>query len=127
MENTQADHLSDAPSATGDLAYLRRPRGGRRAAVPFAVSADAGPRRARLSSDLATLLASGSSGDVDVIVSGSAEKIDRVAQRHGLRIKKKLSSGAVFSGVAPGAGCSCRRIRKWTRCRATPACIRTWR
>ncbi len=65
--------------------------------LPFAASADAGPHRARLSSDLAAHLASGSTGDIDVIVSGSAEKIDRLARRHDLRIKKLLSSGAVFT------------------------------
>jgi hypothetical protein len=63
---------------------------------PLAGSADAGPRRARLSSDLSTHLASGS-GSVDVIVNGSVEKIDRLAARHGLRIKKNLASGAVFT------------------------------
>ena len=34
---------------------------------------------------------------MDVIVSGSAEKIDRLAQRHRVHIKKMLSSGAVFT------------------------------
>ncbi|MEO7158148.1 MAG: S8 family peptidase, partial [Vicinamibacterales bacterium] len=65
--------------------------------VPFAASAEAAGRRAKLSSDLAARLTAGSSGDVDVIVSGSVEKIGRIAERHGLRIKKQLSSGAVFS------------------------------
>ncbi len=32
-----------------------------------------------------------------MIVSGSVEKIARLAQRHGLRVKKQLESGAVFS------------------------------
>src|SRR5688572_22148565 len=63
---------------------------------PLAGSADAGPRRARLSADLSAHLAAGS-GEIDVIVSGSVEKIDRLAARHGLRIKKTLSSGAVFT------------------------------
>jgi len=63
----------------------------------FAGSAEAGPRRARLSSDLSARLAAASNGDVDVIVTGSVEKIDRLAQRHGLRVKKQLESGAVFS------------------------------
>jgi subtilisin family serine protease len=65
--------------------------------VPFAASAEAAGRRARLSSDLSARLKAASSGDVEVIVSGSVEKIERLASRHGLRIKKQLSSGAVFS------------------------------
>src|SRR5687768_5072850 len=62
-----------------------------------ATTAEAGPRRARLSTDLSAHLNSGSGADVDVIVSGSVEKIARLAQRHGLRVKKQLASGAVFS------------------------------
>ena len=77
--------------------------------LPLAASADAGPRRARLSSDLSAHLDSGSSGDVDVIVSGSVEKIERLAQRHGLRIKKQLSR----------ARCSRCRGRRSRRCRRT--------
>ncbi len=57
--------------------------------------------RARLSADLGTYLASGAGDPVDVIVSGSADRIERVASRHGLRVKKLLSSGAVLS-VSPG-------------------------
>ena len=56
------------------------------AALLFATSADAGPRRARLSSDLSQHLSSGS-GAVDVIVSGSVEKIDRLSRRYGLHVK----------------------------------------
>ena len=63
----------------------------------FATTADAGPRRARLSSDLSAHLTSGSGADVDVIVSGSVEKIARLAQRHRLRLKRQLESGAVFT------------------------------
>ncbi|HEX7282513.1 MAG TPA: S8 family serine peptidase, partial [Vicinamibacterales bacterium] len=62
-----------------------------------AVAADANGRRARLSADLAAHLTSSSTADVDVIVSGSTESVDRLVQRHGLRIKKWLSSGAVVS------------------------------
>src|SRR5687768_2580464 len=62
-----------------------------------AVSADAGGRRVRLSSDLTAHLNSASTADVDVIVSGSTESVDRLAKRHGLRLRKWLSSGAVLS------------------------------
>src|SRR5262245_51116637 len=66
------------------------------AAVLGATVADAGPRRARLSSDLTAQLAAGAS-QVDVIVSGSPERVQRLAARHGGRIKKALSSGAVLT------------------------------
>jgi len=65
--------------------------------LPVAASAEAGQRRAKLSSELTAFLNSGSSGDVELIFSGSVESIDRVATRHGLRIKKHLASGAVFT------------------------------
>lgn len=58
-----------------------------------AVTADAGPRRARLSSDLQAMA---NGGTAEVIVSGSQEKIARIAQRNGLTASKLLSSGAVF-------------------------------
>ena len=62
------------------------------------LSADAGPRRARLSSDLSAHLKSASSGDVDVIVSGSVEKIDAPgAASRPARSRRQLESGAVFS------------------------------
>src|SRR5689334_18178974 len=67
------------------------------AGLVFATPAEAGARRARLSSDLSAHLSASSNGAVDVIVSGSQEKIERLAQRHGLQIRKALSSGAVFS------------------------------
>ncbi len=67
------------------------------AILATAVSADAQPRRARLSTDLATHLNSQATADVDVIVSGSSERVDALARRHGLRVKKFLSSGAVLS------------------------------
>ena len=56
----------------------------------------AGPKRARLSSDLDALLKSGSNGSVDVIISGTPERVAVIAQRHNLRLKKALTSGAVF-------------------------------
>ncbi|MEP6783572.1 MAG: S8 family serine peptidase, partial [Acidobacteriota bacterium] len=67
------------------------------AGVVFATAVEAGPRHARVSSDLSGNLNSGSSTPVDVIVTGSPEQIARIAARHGLSIRKSLSSGAVFS------------------------------
>jgi len=67
----------------------------------FAGAAEAGARRARLSSDLSSRLTPAANGAFDVIVTGSVEKIDRLAQRPGLRIKEQLESGAVL--VAFGA------------------------
>ena len=52
-----------------------------------AAPAAAGGRRARLSSDLVAHLSSGSSAPIDIIVSGSQERIDRLAKRHGLVVK----------------------------------------
>src|SRR5262245_31692119 len=63
--------------------------------VGFGGSA-AGQKRARLSSDLDALLKSGSNASVDVIVSGTSKDVARIAARHGLRVKKALTSGAVF-------------------------------
>jgi serine protease AprX len=65
--------------------------------LPFAAAAGAGPRRARLSSDLTAILDSGSTGSVEAIVCGSVEKLERIAARNGLTIKKQLSSCAVFA------------------------------
>jgi len=70
------------------------------ALVGVAASSDAAPRRARLSSDLRAHLASGSSEVVDVIVSGTPERIDRLARRHGLVVRKTLATGAVLSATS---------------------------
>ena len=65
--------------------------------LPLAATAGAGPRKARLSSDLTACLDSGSTCNLEVIVTGSVEKIDRIAARTGLTVTKQLSSGAVFT------------------------------
>ena len=65
-------------------------------AVSLVTPVDAGPRRARLSSDLSRHFDSGSTAAIDVIVSGTPDRIERLARRHGLSIKKVLASGAVF-------------------------------
>ena len=60
-------------------------------------SVDAAPGGARLSSDLQARLAAGRSDAVDVIVSGTPDRIERLARRHGLTVKKTLSTGAVLT------------------------------
>ena len=62
-----------------------------------ATSSAASGRRARLSSDLTAHVNSGSSAPVNLIVSGPQERIDWLVRRHGLRVKKILSSGAVLT------------------------------
>ena len=65
--------------------------------LPLPATAGAGPRKARLSSDLTARLDAGATGSVEVIVSGSVEKIERIAARNGLKVTKQLSSGPVFT------------------------------
>jgi serine protease AprX len=57
--------------------------------------AEAGPYRARLARDLAARLQAGSNEVSEVIVDGDAAKIDRLAQRYGLVVKRQLERGAV--------------------------------
>jgi serine protease AprX len=52
--------------------------------------------RARLSHDLVARLRSGDTSDTSVIVTGSQARVDRLAARHGLRVSKRLESGAVL-------------------------------
>ena len=52
-------------------------------------------RHARLSEDLVRRLRSGDTTATSVIVSGTSQRIDAIAARHGLRIRKRLQSGAV--------------------------------
>ncbi len=62
-----------------------------------AASADAQSRRhARVSRDLEQRLRAGDAEATSVIVSGSRERIARIAARHGLRIAKELETGAVL-------------------------------
>ena len=53
-------------------------------------------RRARMSQDLEQRLRAGDTDVTSVIVSGSSDRIARVAARHGLRIRKVLETGAVL-------------------------------
>ena len=57
-------------------------------------------RRARLSEDIQQRLQAGdpanTGADTSVIVTGSQARIDQVAARHGLRVRKRLETGAVL-------------------------------
>ena len=59
----------------------------------------AAQHRARLSADLADSLPAGSPS-IDVIVHGDKASVDAAAQRHGLKVKKYLKSGAVLHVTA---------------------------
>lgn len=56
--------------------------------------------RARLSDSLQKHVASKSAGSIDVIVHGSADEVNAIAARHGLRITKKMLEGAVLQASA---------------------------
>ncbi|HKE88381.1 MAG TPA: S8 family serine peptidase, partial [Vicinamibacterales bacterium] len=58
--------------------------------------------RARVSRDLAEKLGSGDTAATSVILTGSQQRIDRIAARNGLRIHKRLQTGAVVD-VPAGA------------------------
>lgn len=51
-------------------------------------------RRARLSEDLLERLQAGSTENTCVLVTGTQAQVDTLAARHGLRIHKRLRSGA---------------------------------
>src|SRR5262245_39332927 len=80
------------------------------AILPVAVSvficADAASaqdkRHARLSSDLAERVRVGDQREASVIVTGTAAQVDTLAARHGLRVSKRLATGAVVE-VPAGA------------------------
>ena len=55
-----------------------------------------GRHRARLSEDLRQRLRGGDAGTTSVIFTGSQARVDELVARHGLRIKKRLRSGAVL-------------------------------
>ncbi len=79
---------------------VRRPAG---AAVGLAVASalilSAPPpasAQARLPESLKRLVRAQSTQSVDLIVHGSADEIAAIAARHGLRVRKRLSEGAVL-------------------------------
>jgi len=53
-------------------------------------------RRARLSQDLTARLEAGDMSDTSVIVTGTETEVTRLAARHGLRVQKRLQTGAVL-------------------------------
>ena len=63
--------------------------------LALAAAAHAGPDRSRLSRDLAESIDRGQ-GTFRVIVQGSADTVNAVAQRHGARVAKALKTGAVI-------------------------------
>jgi serine protease AprX len=66
--------------------------------MPADAAAQQGTRtwRARVSRDLDRELRNGNSRHETVILTGSQERVDRVASRHGLAVKKRLATGAVL-------------------------------
>ena len=68
----------------------------------IAVAADAGPRRAKLSKDLADRLASGNTEKTSVFLKGDHARAAAIAQRHQGRVKKQLRGLSVveFSAEA---------------------------
>jgi serine protease AprX len=66
--------------------------------TPRDAAAQQGARtwRARVSRDLDRQLRNGNSLDETVILTASQERVDRVAARHGLRVTKRLATGAVL-------------------------------
>ena len=60
------------------------------------VSAEAGPRRARLSRDLADRVSSRAQDSARVIVTGTDAEVKTLAARYGARIQKSMRGGAVL-------------------------------
>src|SRR5258706_4175620 len=58
--------------------------------------AGAQSHRAHISDDLKRHLDSGDPTATAVIVTGSPAQVDAIAARHGLRVRRRLSSGAVL-------------------------------
>ena len=58
--------------------------------------AEAQGRHARLSRDLVDRLQAGDTTDTSVIVTGTQARVNAIAARHGLRLRKRLASGAVL-------------------------------
>src|SRR6188508_1928191 len=58
--------------------------------------AQAGPRRARVSRDVADRLAQRVEASSDVIVAAPEAAVDQLAVRYGARVKRRITGGAVF-------------------------------
>src|SRR5471032_2862163 len=52
--------------------------------------------RAHISNDLQQHIDAGDATGTTVIVSGTAAQVDAIAARHGLRVRRRLTSGAVL-------------------------------
>ncbi|OFW17278.1 MAG: hypothetical protein A3H29_00485, partial [Acidobacteria bacterium RIFCSPLOWO2_02_FULL_67_21] len=61
-------------------------------------------RRAHLSSDLASRVQAGSVEEECVILTGTSQQIDAAAGTHGLKVRKRLTGGAVVQVPAGGLG-----------------------
>ena len=83
-------------------------------------------RRARLSDDLARRLQTGDDSETSVILTGSPERIDEVAARHGLQIQKRLFGGAVVN-VPKGALDRVTRDAALDHVSGNTSCSRRWR
>ena len=64
--------------------------------APVPVDAQVGPRRARVSRDVAERLARGTEASTDVIVAAADGAIDQLALRYGARVKRRIRGGAVL-------------------------------
>src|SRR3712207_1783021 len=68
----------------------------------LAPEADAAGARARLSRDLVERLSTGDLADTDVILTGTQARVDALAARHRLTLRKRLKSGAAVTVPAGG-------------------------
>ena len=92
------DRMAGHSAASGNRRMLRAARlAPMAAAVLFAAVSGAGAqgRRAHLSDDLQRHLDAGDATATTVIVSGTSEQVAALAARHGLRVRRALTSGAV--------------------------------
>src|SRR5262245_6920375 len=87
-----SNRLAKAATLTAAVAFL----------LVSVTSADARDHRAHLSADLQKHLDAGDSGPSTVILSGTSDQISLIAARHGLRIRRLLTGGAVVD-VPAGA------------------------
>ena len=89
--------MSASPIAAGPVSALSRRTAGWTcvlALVPFA-AAGQGRHDVHLSEDLAERLRTGDTTETSVIITGTQATINALAARHGLRVAKRLQTGAV--------------------------------
>ena len=85
--------------------------------IAAAIPAGAQSHRTHVSDDLKRHLDSGDPTATAVIVAGSPAEVDAIAARHGLRVRRRLSSGAVLDVPRDGLP----RWRTTTTFRSSPA------